>query len=100
MNLLPLAALAMLVSIPVTNVYDGDPPPRFQGDNAAIVVFTNPNLADTCGLPPKGLTFLGCRRGKVVFVPNPCPRKSTERYAQTLCHELGHVNGWPGSHGN
>lgn len=35
----------------------------------------------------------------LVMMPNPClPAYRSESYAKLLCHEQGHVNGWPGDH--
>ena len=31
-------------------------------------------------------------------LPNPCTFKRGGEYADLMCHELGHVNGWPPKH--
>lgn len=31
-------------------------------------------------------------------LPNPCSFRRGEEYAELMCHELGHVNGWPPKH--
>jgi hypothetical protein len=31
-------------------------------------------------------------------LPNPCTFKGGGQYANLMCHELGHVNGWPPKH--
>lgn len=33
----------------------------------------------------------------LIVVHNPCAYQG-DFYADTLCHELGHINGWPGDH--
>lgn len=33
------------------------------------------------------------------WMPNPCAAFwRGDRYADLMCHELGHMNGWPGDH--
>lgn len=83
------------------------PPDRYQGDGAAIVLFGHQDtIARLCGKPgPDGIGPLACtgtlKDGTpIVVVPNPCIAARAELYAAILCHELGHVNGWPGTHGD
>jgi antirestriction protein ArdC len=33
-------------------------------------------------------------------MPNPCAFPDSDAYAHLLCHELGHANGWPPTHGD
>ena len=40
----------------------------------------------------------GCASEGWITVSNPCMSLTTGWYARTLCHELGHVNGWPVNH--
>ena len=37
--------------------------------------------------------------GGRVIAPNPCSYPETDLYARILCHEIGHANGWPATHG-
>jgi len=74
------------------------PPERFRMDNTVVVTFAKPELVqELCGkrhmpeviacadiLPPS------------IHVPNPC--YINEHYAQVVCHELGHANGWTREH--
>jgi antirestriction protein ArdC len=41
-----------------------------------------------------------CATGERLVLPNPCAFGSNDRYAALLCHELGHANGWPPTHGD
>lgn len=88
--------LAALLLLP-TLYSDGMPPKRFQG-NVRVVIATVDNLNDVCGQPPPGKFWFGCTRGVTVFMPNPCPYGQQE-YARILCHEFGHIQGWPATHG-
>jgi antirestriction protein ArdC len=36
---------------------------------------------------------------KLLIMPDPCKFPATDNYARLMCHELGHLDGWPGSHG-
>lgn len=75
------------------------PPSEFRGDNESKVVFTNPrSIMDMCG--EKAIACVVEIGGeKVIYVPNPCrSRDRRDRYANVVCHELGHKNGWPADH--
>lgn len=77
-------------------IFSGLPPVRFQGDNRlGNIVFVS-DITTKCGQPPKGYRFLGCVIDKIIYITNPC--HSEGKYAMTLCHELGHVNGWTREH--
>ena len=85
-------------------VASGLPPVRFRGDATFSVVATSDVERDckVAGLKPVAETKTeACAiiggKAPVVITPNPC--KATGAYARTLCHELGHVNGWPSTHG-
>ena len=82
--------------IPVTEVYAGPPPQRYMiGGRQAVVSF---DTLDVCGTPPEGKVFIGCRRGNLLHVPNPCNFQN-EQFARTMCHEMAHLNGWSRKHG-
>jgi hypothetical protein len=34
-----------------------------------------------------------------LIAANPCLAARRDLYAAILCHELGHLNGWPSTHG-
>jgi hypothetical protein len=83
------------------------PPERFQHDAAAIMIFGHAEvIASLCPHEEDGdEVTLACAGstgdGKpVIVVPNPCLAAGGDLYAAILCHELGHVNGWPKEHGD
>lgn len=97
---------AELISAPAPTVHDGSPPARFRGANDARVVFSD-NVGRDCvdaghkiGFRARTDLTNACAvlggPETVLIVKNPC-RESGE-YARVLCHELGHVNGWPVNH--
>lgn len=65
------------------------------------VTFTHPVLVHlACGGDiPSDLQIFACARvnGNRMIVPDPCLH-TEESYARLLCHELGHINGWPADH--
>lgn len=108
-----LAGLALLAgtsaAAPVlpdhsTPYSDGTPPTRFQGDNYAVILFVSDSGIDKiCGKAPSGMKTLACtdmaKKIAVMTLPNPCAIQF-DYYAHLVCHELGHVNGWPAMHGD
>ena len=104
--LLALALLAAAGLPPKTTPFSDDrPPARFQGavtvqlevsDQARIDKICHPLF----GTPPAGMKTDACQTGDRVIMPNPCSFPQTETYARMLCHELGHANGWPSTHGD
>lgn len=90
---------------PRDEVYDGPPPARFQQDTEATRVIFTGQAAQKCagaGLKPVAETetnacaLIGASRREII-IGNPC--KATGKYAADLCHEIGHLNGWPKDHG-
>lgn len=83
---------------------DTAPPLRFR-HNATITV----ELSDQTGInracqalfgkPPPGSRTNACYTGERAIMPNPCGFPPSDAYAHMLCHELGHANGWPPTHG-
>lgn len=39
-----------------------------------------------------------CRNSVMITVTNPCAEGDLGWYANLLCHEMGHANGWPANH--
>jgi hypothetical protein len=77
------------------------PPQRYQGDTGAVVIFANAaSIAAMCG----ATNLIACAGKKdgtpIIAVPNPCLFANSDLYAAILCHEMGHVNGWPAAHGD
>lgn len=81
---------------------DDQAPLRFRSNNTAIVSFVSV-IEQYCGIAPPGYVFMACetlyKGNPVIFMPNPCAYPDSDAYAHLLCHELGHVNGWPATHG-
>lgn len=70
------------------------PPSQFQADRHAMVTFTaDPDGKCRAISGPVGPErILGCEYYGALVVANPC--SATGSYAEVLCHELGHANGW------
>jgi hypothetical protein len=101
-----LFALAAGALAPHSTLYsDGTPPARFQSDSAAIILFVSGDgVEQLCGKSPPGLRTMACTKTPpdkppLMVMPNPC-LVEYDYYAHLLCHELGHVNGWPATHGD
>lgn len=76
------------------------PPARFQRPTVAQVEF----LAAEQIIPrciERGAMILAnaCADQKLITITNPCEYQH-ESYAKRLCHEMGHVAGWPADHSN
>jgi hypothetical protein len=84
-----------------TYISHGEPPKRYGYPPTYVVrvAFGRANIDAICGRPPCGNVFLGCNRGGVMVLPDPFATDS-EEFARIARHELGHVNGWPASHGD
>ena len=104
--MLKLLAAASLMAAPAlapnsTMTSDAWPPARFQGDNASTVLFVAPGLIDQlCGKAPAGYRTEACSDDNLVILPNPCLFPHDDNFARLTCHEIGHVAGWPASHGD
>ena len=82
-----LAAALLLAGCATT------PPPEFQGDRDNVKVSFVADPDRTCRTPEAGDgEILGCEMFGRIWVKNPC--LETGAYAEVLCHELGHVNGY------
>ena len=93
---------AALAAASTTMFSDDRPPDRYRADAAFTIELRDQSGIDrTChplfGVPPKGMKTDACSTQGRVIMPNPCDY-STETYARMLCHELGHINGWPLTH--
>jgi hypothetical protein len=76
-------------------------PERYQKGATVKVrmVDTQEEINVLCGDPGDGKITYGCATDKnEIVVKNPCHRKSERRdkrsFANLMCHELGHINGW------
>lgn len=100
------AAVAAPLAPNSTLYSDGTPPERFQKDGAAVVLFvsTQDDINAICGKAPEGRRTMACThfedgKAPIITMPNPC-NVTYDYYAHLICHELGHVNGWPRTHGD
>ena len=106
MSDVPIALLGALVAgLGATLFSNSAPPERYTRDASLVLSISDQaGIEQTCqplfGVPPPGRKTLGCTVGDTVTLPNPCTFPETETYARMLCHELGHVNGWPATHGD
>lgn len=86
-----LAVLTLSACEPASAVQR--PPPEFHSDRHAMVTFTaDPDTACRPLSRPTDRRILACEFHGALIVPNPCGQ--TGAYADLLCHELGHANGW------
>ncbi len=78
------------------------PPGVYQRDNRVMVEFVHPTMVGIrCA--ERGVRFMGmpginsgaCADAELITMANPCLTPTAGWYADTLCHELAHVNGWP-----
>lgn len=44
------------------------------------------------------LNSISCSNAAMMTLPNPCSVVDGGWYADLLCHEMGHANGWPANH--
>lgn len=76
----------------------GNPPARYRGNATVIVHFVSrAGIARAC-LDDEAIA---CSLGNEIWARNPCRAKEAgdlSSLASDLCHELGHVNGWPDDH--
>ena len=81
------------------------PPGVYQRDNRVMVEFVSPAMVGIrCA--ERGARFLGmpgvnagaCGDEHLITMANPCLTLTAGWYAEVLCHELAHANGWPSDH--
>ena len=90
------------VTTPNSTYYsDSEPPARFAHVPAVTlrIRFGARAIERLCGKPPCDMEFLGCTDGENMALPNPYTTDSAQ-FAKIVRHELGHVNGWPETHGD
>jgi hypothetical protein len=102
--LLSILAAGFLTFFP----YRDTPPVEQTGDNSALVYFVQNEevINAACKNKNPSTIILGCvysstKKGQppLMIIGNPCDYPD-EKYARHVCHELGHVNGWPKDHPN
>lgn len=97
---------ALLLLATTTLWTDRLPPERFQHDTYATTFFVGmPTLEALCSgnSAPASVVVVGCTRtmnsgAQIIVLPNPCLLGKEDYYAQIVCHEMGHTEGWPADH--
>jgi hypothetical protein len=77
--------------------------PTYTGDAAVRVEFVTgfDEIGAKCGngKPTAACVTWRDRKPDTMYLPNCCdPAWGDEDFARLCCHELRHVNGWPGDH--
>ena len=69
----------------------------FRQNVRVMVQFENPeNVNSLCLMLGVPYRAGACANSQVIIAPNPCLYRG--EYAEMMCHELRHVNGWPADH--
>ena len=93
---LAIASCATLQSIDPVQT----PPARFQNDTTASVEFiAAERIIPRCIERGAAVLANACADTRLITITNPCEYEH-ESYAKRLCHEMGHVAGWPADHSN
>jgi hypothetical protein len=101
LTLLGLSACSTMHAIEPTQ----SPPAKFQFDSTVPVEFVAAHRvgfrcaergAKFFGIP--GVNTRACANENLITMPNPCHLMGGGWYADLLCHELAHANGWPHNH--
>ena len=87
-----------------STAWDGPPPKRYQSHASfTLTTVDRSAISGICddGVPPPcPLQTDACTIRSHVYVPDPCLAEfKGESFAALLCHEKGHVDGWPATHG-
>jgi hypothetical protein len=69
------------------------------GDVAAVAIFSDQSVRVGCGEGTIACAAFDEDKTPVLILPNPCPLAEVDLYAAIVCHEIGHLNGWPKGHG-
>jgi len=80
---------------------DGMPPERFRANRKVMIQFGGQaDIERVCGKAPCNMIMLACQPPNLLMLPNPCKYGPSDEFAKLVCHELGHLNGWPATHGD
>jgi hypothetical protein len=84
-----------------TYTSDAEPPERYRGMPKGFlqVYLGQANIDAICGQPPCNKHFEGCVRGSKIALLDPFTTKDAD-WMRVFRHELGHMNGWPETHGD
>ncbi len=96
-------AVALLISLSmwalIAQAFAQMPPRMFRGPVQITVQFaSSENVENLCGMITGGRlrNVEACANENVMILPDPCTYPG--RYAEVVCHEIGHSHGWPSSH--
>ncbi|MGZ3272430.1 MAG: hypothetical protein ACXU82_03745 [Caulobacteraceae bacterium] len=79
--------------------YTWQPPFALQNGGLVSIFFTTAaDVEARCGPFAAACETRDGLKRPLLIMPNPCRWGAPGAYARTLCHELGHANGWPGDH--
>lgn len=93
------SVIAVAVAACAAPPFADRPPARFQGDASFTLNLVAPErVDDACQQLGAPRAARACQRGGLVIFPNPCAWANPSDLRDLLCHELGHVNAWPGDH--
>lgn len=97
-------AVALLISLSmwalIAQAFAQMPPRMFRGPVQITVQFTDAqNVESLCGMITEGRlrNVEACANDQVMILPDPCGYPG--RYAEVVCHEIGHARGWSADHG-
>lgn len=110
MKTLAILALALLPAqtspAPNSTLWSSaSPPPRYHGNAVVVTGYVSPAMiGELCGKAPPGMVMMACSGNDkdgnpLIIIPNPC-LFDDQSFARLLCHEKGHILGWPATHGD
>lgn len=81
-----------------TTPYFIRPPGPYNRGEAVVTLTVSHQQAITHHCTAQGLTpaAIACANPRALWMPDPCQFGGA--YADLMCHELGHVRGWPANH--
>lgn len=90
----PLSTLAVALLLAGCGPQVERPPEEYQGDRNSMVTFTSDVDAACRRIKPAAHSgeIYGCAYFSAIVVPNPCLHSGY--YAELMCHEMAHANGW------
>jgi hypothetical protein len=97
--LLALIGLAVTACATIQSIDPVQTPPvRYQADTTASVEFmAAERIMPRCLERGAAVLANACADRSLITITNPCAYQG-ESYAKRLCHEMGHINGWPADH--
>ena len=73
------------------------PPLRFQSVTEAKIAFMPQDQVNwLCNTKRQANLIQACVIDGTIIAPNPCQQRGA--YAELLCHEMAHLNGYPAEH--